>query len=389
MPFSRKWPFLTAAILLTAAALLSSCQPRFDRAAMLQSLSQHVIVPTYADFAIRADTLAARAEALRDRPSSETLADAAEAWLAASTTWKETEAFELGPVRAERINTRINFWPTRPETIERALSSDDPLNAETIGQISVAARGLPALEYVLFDTTGQGAGNAELLGDSQRATRQRAFAAAVARDVADNAQALLAAWQPDGEDFAATWGQGGEDAMDGPQEAISMLTNRIVFLLEGVRHDKLGAPLGMESGGTPEPRAAEAWRSGSSLAQINHNLLGLQRVYHGQMDGQQDDASQDDASQDDASEDDAMQRLGLKDYLQTVDASLADTLGAQIERTVQATQAIPAPLHEAVIDSPAPVERAYAEVGRLLQLVEVDMMNVLGITLLFNDNDGD
>jgi len=38
---------------------------------------------------------------------------------------------------------------------------------------------------------------------------------------------------------------------------------------------------------------------------------------------------------------------------------------------------------------PEEIDDAYAEVGRLLQLVEVDMMNVLGITLLFNDNDGD
>jgi hypothetical protein len=56
---------------------------------------------------------------------------------------------------------------------------------------------------------------------------------------------------------------------------------------------------------------------------------------------------------------------------------------------MQATQAIPEPLHRAVAEAPAPVERAYAEVGQLLRLVEVDMMNVLGITLLFNDNDGD
>ena len=378
MPLPYRRPLWAAPMLLIAAVLLSSCQQRFDRAVMLQSLSQHVIVPTYADFATRADTLAARAEALREAPSAEALAAAAEAWRAASTTWKETEAFELGPVRAERINTRINFWPTRPETIERVLASNDPLNAETVTQVSVAARGLPAIEYVLFDTTGQGTGSASLLENSERANRQRAFVAALARDVADNAYELLAAWQPDGNDFAATWGQGGEDAMDGPQEAISMLTNRIVFMLEGIRHDKLGAPLGKEGGGTPSPRAAEAWRSGTSLAQINHNLLGLQRVYHGRMDSLQGRASQD-----------AVQRPGLRDYLQTVDAPLADTIDAQIERTMQATQAIPAPLQTAVTDTPAPVERAYEETGRLLQLIEVDMMNVLGITLLFNDNDGD
>jgi hypothetical protein len=363
---------------MLATMLMGGCQPRFDRAAMLRSLSQHVIVPTYTDFAARADTLAARTEALRDQPSSEALAAAAAAWRTASTTWKETEAFEVGPVRAERINTKINFWPTRPPTIERALASGDTLNAETVDRLSVAARGLPALEYLLFDTTGQGTANTGLLEDGSRAVRQRALAAALARDVANNAQALLAAWRPDGEQHVAeTWGQGGEDAMEGPQEAISMLTNRIVFLLEAIRQDKLGAPLGKEDGGAPKPQAAEAWRSGTSRAQITHNLLGLQRVYHGRMDSLQERTAEDD------------DRLGFKDYLQSVDASLADTIDAQIERSMRATQAIPDPLHRAVTEAPAPVERAYAEVGQLLRLVEVDMMNVLGITLLFNDNDGD
>lgn len=342
---------------------------------MLRHLSEAIIVPTYAAFAEQADTLAARTEALRTQPSSETLAAAAAAWRAASTTWKETEAFELGPVRAQRIDSRIDFWSTRPRTIEEALADEGMLDPETVEQLSVAARGLPALEYLLFDTTGTGRPDAALLRDDRR----RAFAAALARDVADNARILLAAWRPEDEAFAATWGQE-DDPMDGPQEAITMLANRAVFLLEEIRRDKLGAPLGKDNGGTPDPHAAEAWRSGISRAQILHNLLSFRRVYHGRMGDAQGEIP--------PAEEEAG-RGGLKTYLETVDASLADTIDVQIERTRRVVEAIPKPLHTAVTDAPVPVERAYAEVGRLLQLVEVDMMNVLGITLFFNDNDGD
>lgn len=334
----------------------------FDRRAMLNDIAHQVIVPTYSAFTKQAQHLQTRLEALDKDPSAETLRAARQAWQQASQTWRETEAFELGPVRRLRLNSKINFWPTRPRTIEKAVSSASTYDRSYIQRLSVAAKGLPAIEHILFGDN--------LLGSGKNQRQRRAYLKALAQDLTIHAETLQNAWAAQGDNYAAVWGQGQtDDEMEMPGETINMLANRVIFMVENLRHEKLGKPLGKKSGGKVQPQMVEAPQSQTSKALALSSLKGLDQLYRGGTD--------------------STQGVGLQSYVASKDKALAEQIGQQIQATTAAVEQIPAPLQEAVKEHPAAVEQAYQTTGTLLRLIKVDMAGQLGVTLLFNDNDGD
>lgn len=100
------------------------------------------------------------------------------AWISTMLAWEHLSAVAVGPVLERRALRAIDFWPTRPAQIARALGQVDlaggrVIDMETTG---ASARGLPALEWLLFRHTGQSA--------------ERAFASACAAHVLQEAHAL-------------------------------------------------------------------------------------------------------------------------------------------------------------------------------------------------------
>ncbi|MEZ4590081.1 MAG: hypothetical protein R3D55_02920 [Chloroflexota bacterium] len=68
---------------------------------------------------------------------------------------------------------------------------------------------------------------------------------------------------------------------------------------------------------------------------------------------------------------------------------LSQVIDAQFVTTLAAFDEIEGSLHTAVTTNPNQVNAAYDEVRTLLVLIKADMANHLGVTLTFNDNDGD
>ena len=144
----------------------------------------------------------------------------------------------------------------------------------------------------------------------------------------------------------------------------------MVAILEIAIRDKLGRPLGIAEGDGPHPEEVEAGLSGNSLAQIQQNVTAVQIAFTGG-DG-----------------------LGLDDYLDYLGAEsegipLSQKINEQFATTQAALNAIEPPLATAVSQDTATVQAAYDEMRQLLILIKVDMANQLGVTITFNDSDGD
>lgn len=98
------------------------------------------------------------------------------AWRATLRAWVRLSAVAVGPLVERRSARRIDFAPTRPEQIERALARR-PEGAAALEEIGSAGKGLPALEWLLWRRTDAAA---------------CAYARQVAQDVAREAAALEA-----------------------------------------------------------------------------------------------------------------------------------------------------------------------------------------------------
>ncbi|WP_394788114.1 imelysin family protein [Rhodoferax sp.] len=103
-----------------------------------------------------------------------------EAWRRAMLDWERLAAVAVGPLLERRSARAVDFWPTRPAMVSAAVQTQ-PQNLQALEKIGAPAKGLPALEWLLW----QAAPNAD----------QCAYATLLASACAAEAQTLLEEFQ--------------------------------------------------------------------------------------------------------------------------------------------------------------------------------------------------
>ena len=143
------------------------------------------------------------------------------AWADAAQRWDGLSAVAVGPVLSRRTQRQIDFTPTRPALIERAIQAA-PASAADMERVGTPAKGFPALEWLLWTQA------------VQPATPACQYAVQVATDLAREADALGAAFTTDA---ARDWSD--EDSTAAMGEVI----NQWVGGLERLRWAQMEKPL--------------------------------------------------------------------------------------------------------------------------------------------------
>lgn len=373
----RAW--LPAAFLALAGAACGGdkdpahdARPAVDPQLVLRDLAEVVIVPGLGDLHARAGELVGAARMLCMTPDAAGLDAVQDAWRATRASWKRSEAFGFGPVEDLRIDTALDFWPARVSSIQAELAKTDPVSESYAATLGDTVRGLPVMEYVLFDhDDGDEAVLAALRDENGQATRTCQYVVALAVDIELRASNLLEAWDPAGGDFSGELARAGigSTVYTDRAKAIGAVVNAFVQLVQTVEGVKLATPLGLRDGGTPQPQAAESWRSGNSQKDILDNLAGVRSMYttsYGERTG-----------------------TSFHDAVAALDPALDAAILAQLDATDAAVAAIALPLDRAVTETPEAVDAAFQSAKQLFRLFAVDMVTLLGVTLTFSDNDGD
>ncbi|WIG98845.1 imelysin family protein [Myxococcus sp. SDU36] len=345
----------------------------FDRRAVLRSVADQVAVPGYRAFAEAAGPVRDAAAALCAAPGPEALGEVRAKWDAARAAQKRMEVFAFGPVTEQpwRLGPRLDFWPVRTEDVERLLGGTAPLTREAVAGLGAHLTGMPVLEYLLFSPADEAALLAGLGGDAQ-STRRCEYLAAVAANVADDADRLWRAWAPEGDDYAGAFARSGESggAFRDEDVAFSELVNRTVFTVENAREMKLSKPQGRATGSGPRPALVESRFSDRSLQDMIDTLAGIEAVYRGALEETPKAAGL---------------RAGILVRRPDLDARFFEQLAA----TRAALEAVPPPLRTALSAHPAEVEAAYEAVLALQRFLAIEISQALWVTVAFNDTDGD
>lgn len=335
------------------------------RRALLESWSTGLIVPLYADFVARSQALATSLDALCAAPAQPALDAARTSWSDARVPLKRAELFNFGPYsRPEfRIGPEIDSWPARPDDVEELLASSDAVDPARLSAAGVYRKGMPVIEYLLYPP---GADPLEQLADARRCE----YLESVGVELVARASELHMAWAPEGGDFAGQLSGAGRTstAFRSLRDAFSEIVNRMGFTVENIRGDKLGGPLGATVGGTPQPQVAESRFSGRSVGDILDNLSGIETLYFG---------------------DPSRNVPGVNTYAAERGRNFDAQFSAALSASREALQAIDVPLTEAVVSQSERVQAASDRLGELQSLLQVDLIGALGLTLSFNDNDGD
>ncbi|GAB4258580.1 MAG: imelysin family protein [Pararhodobacter sp.] len=253
------------AILLTLALLWLplSAGAQSAQALIDAAVTEHVL-PRHAALTEATGALAATA---RDHCEAEDPALRA-AFGVAFDAWIGVSHLTFGPAEDRNRLFALAFWPdarsVTPRTLARLIETRDPVvdRPGAYAEVSIAARGFYALEFLLYDPALRAQGDPAY---------HCALIRAVAADLDATARDLRADWEDRFADLMR--GAGTNDRIQSPQEALRLLFGALDHGLEFTADLRLGRPMGSPERARPE--LAEARRSARSQ---RHVVLSLEAL---------------------------------------------------------------------------------------------------------------
>src|SRR5688500_12571327 len=232
-------------LIFAGACSESESAPEDARRALLRGLGEEIFLPTYAQLESEIAALDESVRALCDEPGGGALDDARDAWWVARAPLKRNELLAFGPYTDEplRYGPKLDFWPANVDTLEDVLSGEAELSADAVAAFGASQKGFPAIEYLLFDP------ETELESAFAEEPRRCEYLSALVADLGAKARGLREAWDPAAGNYLdeLVYAGRGSQAFRTLDIAFGEIVNRLVFTVENVRGEKLGAPAGTRS----------------------------------------------------------------------------------------------------------------------------------------------
>ncbi|MEM6729700.1 MAG: imelysin family protein, partial [Pseudomonadota bacterium] len=248
-------PFLLAALALTASPAIAQVSEAEFAAKVAEIVDTHV-GPGFAALSEAGEDLreaAAASCAPEDAALREAYNDAFDAWLGVSH-------MRFGPTEIEERGFALAFWPdprgATPRTLAGLIADADPIgtDADAYADMSVAARGFHALEFLLYDET---------LSQPDADGYHCALVRTVAGDIANIVEALEAEWAVYGDELKSPMA---DSDFRTSEEVARAFFGSLSTGLEFNFDARLGRPMGTFA--RPRPLRAENRRSGRSLRNV-------------------------------------------------------------------------------------------------------------------------
>jgi predicted lipoprotein len=359
--------FLSSILLLLL--LLVGCnnstspdEDNFDRPEMLSNYGNNIIIPAFEELQSTTAELQAAADNFNNERTAGHLENLQTALKNTRLAWQKVNPFQFGPSESVLLRSSLNTYPVDTAKVNENISSGD----YSFGTIdSRDATGLPALGFLLH-----GAGdNDEILAmytSDPEAENSITYLLDNISFIKEQIDTATNDWQPAGGDYIGTF-LSDENAGTDVGSSLGMLINSYVLHYERyLRDGKIGIPAGVRSAGVIRPSSTEAYYGGYSLELAVANLQQIERVFTGG------------------------EGIGLDDNLAALGAEdLSDEILSQIEEAQSALEQLNDPLSQQIGEDNEPVLTAFEELQDIITLFKADMTSVLGITITYQDNDGD
>lgn len=337
----------------------------FDRQVMLEDMANQVILPAYLELNITTLGLESAINDFTAAPSQSTLdlaqASLKDAWLA----WQGVNLFQFGPAESNGLRSALNNFPTDDRTIEANIEAGE-YNLSSLSNLK--AIGLPAIDYLLHGA--EDAAIIDLYTTSETAAKRKAYLHDLAALVSERVSTTYGTWSPEAGNFATSFAENDGSAVG---SSLSEMVNAFNLQYERYTRDsKIGIPAGVRSLGVPIPESTEAFYGGYSLELAIANLQAYKELFKGS----------------------DREGLDLGDYLISLNASneagaLEEQINAQLDVCITALQNLDDPLSETIRNNNDEVLNSYVELQRLVVLLKAELPSAMGVTITFQDNDGD
>lgn len=372
----RKITLIIIAFLFTS--LLVDCKKKkaseedepevsFDKSGMLANYSDNVIAP---NFQLAKQALDSFALAYNDFIQVKTVTNlqvARQKFNRAYNQYQLISLFEFGPSENEIIRASFDTYPTDSVQILSNISA----GSYNLGlAANIDAKGLPALDYLLYGKNSSDASIVALFDTDGNAANRIAYFNACLNEMQVKMNAVINSWNS-GYRNSFNSNTGSEIG-----SSLGLLVNQLNYEVDLMKNAKIGIPLGKKSLDVQLPEKCEAYYANTiSVGLAKTCLATIENVYLGRSIGGSDG-------------------LGLDDYLDALGAqhntgTLNNAIKNQFAIAKTKLALVNEPLSDAVINDAATVDAAYVEMVKLLVLLKTDMPSALGIVITYQDGDGD
>lgn len=339
-------------------------QPDFDRTAMLENYADQLIQPAYQALQLEAEKLLVTWDSFSTNPGTDRLSELQAQWLATALAWESANAYNFGPAGEQgllkSLVEEIGIFPVNVSKVEAYIASGDA----SLNNFDRDSRGLLAIEYLIFGTTGEPQAVLQALQDAKRA----AYLAAIISQLSQRVTTVVNAWPNYRTGFLQN---DGTDA----GSSTSQLYNEFVRSFESAKNFKVALPAGKRAGQTQaEPHLVEAYYSGKSLQLLRAHLEAIERIYYGTTAA-------------------GIDGIGFHEYLQKVEGgpALISATAAQWQAVKAALAQVPQgqPLSVLIQQEDPSIENLFIELQKHTRFFKSDMSSLLGIAITYNSGDGD
>ncbi len=330
----------------------------YNRTELFTNLSTENITSALTELQSSADDLEQDIADFISDPTLSNLVSLQNSWKSVKVAWETYSLFNFGDPQDSFLHSRIDSWPTNTTGIESQVQSTSEVTHELVRVLGSNRIGLPALEFLLF-LEGDSQAALDSFNVSANQTNRLAYLEGTGIELSDNVDDLVGEWGS----YISTFNSSSQSGYIG---SLSELVNAQVALLEEMIQSKIGKPSGISTGAV-NVELAEAYRSETSLACLTANLTSLESSFNSSS---------------------GNSLYGYLNFLQEGN-SLSTNIANQFEMCHNKMEEIDPSLEDAVSNDTAGVQELYDELKELLVLMKVDASNRLGVTITFNDNDGD
>ena len=325
---------------------------------LLDTLATGVIVPAYTELVASLDGLTAALDGLCATPSPAALDAARTAWDTAAQAWQATRPVGVGPAMDRRLMSTV-WYPIRPDDVDELVAGTEPITPESLDDGSATARGLAAVERLLFepDVSDQG------LTTGPAGGRRCTYAAAATTLAGTASREVLGDWT--GETGAPPYTEVFAAGVDGdPQASLAVLVNELAHSLQTIDDQGLrGIALAEAPDDLPENQ--QDGPAGHRVADLQALLGSVRTTIEG-------------PSGDD----------GLGSLVASRSTDTADRLDEALAAASSTVGELPGSVPE-TLDRPDDLAAAAEDAAALKVVFSTETASVLGVTIGFSDADGD
>jgi predicted lipoprotein len=341
----------------------------FDRGPMLNNIGNNIIIPAYENMLASSEALSTAATSFTTTPDAASLNTLREIFFNTYKAWQYCAPYEFGPAEAIYLRSSVNTYPTNKSEINSNIGSGT-YDFNSIS--SVDAKGLPALDYLLYGLAETDEAILAFYTTDSNASKYKQYILDLVADINARVSTVYEGWIETGGNYISAFvSKTGNDV--GSSSGI-LVNSMNQYYERDLRDLKIGYPVGIRSLGVPLPNYCEALYSKNSIALANESLIAMQNLFLGFSDEN---------------------GIGFDDYLVAVGAqynnkTLAEAIDEQFTTTINKVTLIPEPFSQTVENAGVETDdAAYVELQKLAVLLKAEMPSKLGILITYQDNDGD